>query len=245
MSRRLDPEFKNLTPLELSQKAGECYKAFCFQSQDPDMVVNMDADSFAPSIPAAIRLLFNQTLTSTDVAKVPHMRLIYKVAEEKYEDVKLERHNENDLMRNVLVIKLNAYQVDEFRQSIIGSPTDDEIVLKLKDMVHGYVSNLQMYNVEELTMRAESKTSNRWQLHTAKLTVVDPDRASPSFPVEIIMNESDEIKYMEMRFSAVKGRPPEGYFVGALDPRYENKIDFNSMLDGIADVFDSDPMGEE
>lgn len=241
MAKRIDPEFKNLSPLELSQKSGECFKAFMFQHQDPDMNVNMDADSFAPSIPAAIRLLFSKTLTRSQVLSIPDIKMVYRVGDERYEDVKIEKQTTNELMRNVLIVKLDAYQIDEFRQAIVGTPSDDEIVLKLKDMIHGYVSNIQMYNIDEVVVRTESKTGGELFLHTAKLTVVDPDRASPSFPIEILMNESDEIKYMEMRFSKAKGTPPEGFYVGALDPRYENKIDFNSMLDGISDVFASDP----
>lgn len=153
------------------------FKAFMFEEQTPDMMVDIGGDTFSDTIEGAIRTVFADMPLAKKM-KIPNLTPLIN-------DVIVEREPEAllDCMNKVIVIQMRCHEVEEFEaaKSNVGP---DNFVLQLNKCPAGYIVALQEYILE--SCQAWAKGPNEvFHLTHATLNVADPDSASKLFPATV------------------------------------------------------------
>ena len=136
-------------PLVMTQPSEPFYKAFMFEEQVTDMIVDVSGDNFSDTIEGAIKTLFAE-MSTAKILDIPELVPLV-------DDEELRRNEDglNENLNRIIVIQMRCHDVEEFKAAK-GDSGPDSFWLELKKCPAGYVVALQEYTISQLNMYTKS-----------------------------------------------------------------------------------------
>jgi hypothetical protein len=161
-------------PLVVRNPGPPFYKAFMFDSEAPDMIVDISGDIFSHTVEDSIISLFDH-MAQDLMMKIPNRTMW--IGEEQ---VEYDNEATSQYMSRIVVLQLRANYDEEFTSHITDQGAH-EFHLPVNTLKEGYVSGIQEYSINVIHLEAKN-TADRFHLRSLNASVSDSDTANPIFP---------------------------------------------------------------
>lgn len=204
MSDKKNDEVKVKVPLSVYDPSDAFYKAFEFGTQDPDMIVDPNADNFDATIIGAVKQLIDD-LGIEKLMSIPGLKLVTKDPDSKrgkLVDVEF-KPTPNELMRSIVVVRLQAHSKLDFENAKI-SEDKGGYWLTIKRLNEGYISSMQEYIIKSIEIYTDGGNPAKFKLHKINLQAADPNDVTTGMPRKInaeLYIDEDKCGKLEMSYN--------------------------------------------